>query len=90
MVDEGGVAGSYRGTIATGNRIRGICRTVWVAIAGAGAVAVAITVSTTTIRLTVLALVNEGYGKSDGEDDRHKSAEGDGQPCWTAIKRSCP
>jgi hypothetical protein len=38
--------------------------------------------------LAVLALVSEGHGEGYGEDNCHESTETDGQPYWTAIKRS--
>jgi hypothetical protein len=74
IVDEAGVAGYYRGTIATRNRIRGILRIVRVAIAGAVAAGII-----STIRLRVLALM-EGQREGDCEGNRHKSTGGNGQP----------
>jgi hypothetical protein len=87
-VDEGGVAGYYRGTITARNCIRGSVRICW-AIAGACAVATATArLIAADIGLAVLALVSERYGEGDGEDNGHESTQADRQPYRTAIKRS--
>lgn len=83
FVDEGGVTGYYRGTIAAGNRIR--TRVVWVAIASAVTAGL---IATIIRRLTVLALVSEGQREGDCEGNRYKSADSNGQPYGAAIDGS--
>lgn len=84
VVNEGRVTGYYRGTIATRNRIGGIFRIVWVATAGTTPRLIA-----AIIRLSVVAaLVSEGHWEGDCEGNRHKSTDGNGQECGTAIDGS--
>lgn len=85
VVYERRVTGYYRGTITTRNRIGDIFRIVWVATAGTTPGLIA-----AIIRLSVVAaaLVSEGYREGDCESNRHKSTDGNGQECGTAIDGS--